>query len=168
MDTATKDWLVVGCSLASLCASLAVPFITSALSAWRRRADYGRSLRKESYAEIVSMTARAGERFISASIRQKLYRQRPESMEISAHVDEDLSAGWQALDALRNKLHADHLLCSDKIIAMVTEADKHLWSSESLFRIHGHMAVDIDDLSARMQSFLVKLKQRCRREIGLR
>lgn len=168
MDTATRDWLVVGCSLASLCVSLAVPCVTSALSLWRRRSDHGRRLRRETYATVVSAATQASERFVSAGIRQKLYTQRPEHFEVSAHVDEDLSAGWLALAALRDTLHTNHLICSDKIIAIVRDTDKHFCSSESLFRIGGHMAVDIDDLHARLQRLITKLKQRCRREVGLR
>ena len=167
MDTASKDWLVVGCSLASLCASLTVPLVTNFLSTLRRRADHGRGLRKDSYTAIVGLAARACERFLSASIRQKLYRQRQGNAEISAHVDEDLGAGWLALEDLRKKLQTDQLICSDKVLALVSKADKYFWSSESLFRAYGHTAVDIDDLHAYTQDLLTKLKRRCRWEIGL-
>jgi hypothetical protein len=92
----------------------------------------------------------------------------PEHAEVSAHVDEDLSAGWLALETLHNTVHTNHLICSDKIIAIVRDANNHVCSSESLFRIHGHAAVDIDDLHARVQKLIAKLKKRCRREVGLR
>jgi hypothetical protein len=167
MDAASRDWLVAGCSLASLCASVSVPFITNFLGTLRRRADHGRGLRKDTYTAIVAFAALACERFRSASIRQKLCRQRPEKAEISAHVDEDLGAGWVALEDLRKKLHTDQLICSDKVLALVSNADKHFWSNESLFRVYGHTAVDIDDLQALAEDLIAKLKRRCRWEIGL-
>jgi hypothetical protein len=168
MDTATRDWLVVGCALASSCASLAVPCGIGALSLWRRRSDHGRGLRKETYATLISMATQASERFVSAGIRQKLYVQRPEHAEVSTHVDEDLRAGWFALETLRDTVHTNHLICSDKIVAIVRDTNKYFCSSESLFRIGGHTAVDIDDLHARLQKLIAKLKKRCRREVGLR
>jgi hypothetical protein len=58
MDTASKDWLVVGCSLASFCASLTAPLVTNLLSTLRRRADHGRGLRKDSYTAIVGWPLR--------------------------------------------------------------------------------------------------------------
>ncbi|MBE7157644.1 MAG: hypothetical protein INR62_04270 [Rhodospirillales bacterium] len=141
--------------------------MTSFLSTLRRRADHGRGLRKDTYGAIVGSGALACERFLSASIRQKLYRQRPENIEISAHVDEDLGAGWLALEELRQRLHADQLICSDKIVALVSESDKYFWSTESMFRAYGHSSIDIDDLLAHAQGLLAKLKRRCRSEIGL-
>jgi hypothetical protein len=167
MNTATWDWLVVGCALTSSCTSLAVPGVTGAWRLWRRRSDHGRGLRKETYATLVGMATQASERFLSAGLRQKLYVQRPEHAEVSAHVDEDLRAGWLALETLRDTVHTNHLICSDKIIAIVRDADKYFRSSESLFWIGGHMAVDIDDLHARLQKLIAKLKKRCRREVGL-
>ena len=116
---------------------------------------------------IVGLAAQACERFMSASIRQKLYRQRQGNAEISAHVDEDLGAGWTALEDLRKRLHTDQLICSDKVLVLVSNADKHFWSSESLFRAYDHTAVDIDDLHAYTQDFIAKLRRRCRWEIGL-
>jgi hypothetical protein len=168
MDTALRDWLVVGCSLASLCVSLTVPLVTNFLNTLRRRADHGRGLRKNSYTAIVGLAVQACERFLSASIRQKLYRQRQGNAQISAHVDEDLGAGWTALEDLRKRLHTDQLICSDKVLALVSNADKYFWSSESLFRAYDHTAVDIDDLHAYTQDFIAKLRHRCRFEVGLK
>jgi hypothetical protein len=168
MDTATKDWLVVGCSIASVCASLSVPIVSNFLSTLRRNADNGRILRQEFYAAILCSAARANERFLSAAIRQKLLRLRPDNVELSVHVDEDIGAGWIALEELGKKLQADQLICSDKVLALVSDANsKHFWRAESLFRLYGHTALDIDDLHKQAQDLVAKLKHRCRREIGL-
>lgn len=117
----------------------------------------------------VSMAARANERFLSASIRRTLMRVRPDNAELSNHVDEDLAAGWQAFEELGTRLQSDQLVFSDKIIALVTEYNrKYFWNAESLFRMYGHAAIDIEDLQKHSQELVAKLKQRCRREIGLK
>jgi hypothetical protein len=168
MDAITRDWLVVGCSMVSMCASLSGPIAGRLLGTLRQVADNGRAYRKESYAAILGLAARADERFLSAAIRQKLMRLRPEQAELSAYVDEDLGAGWMALQELGKKLQADQLVCSNKILALVSDANtKYFWNVESMFRLYGHSALDIDDLHKHTQELLAKLKQRCRREIGL-
>jgi hypothetical protein len=168
MDATTRDWLVVGCSMASVCASLSGPIVGHFLGTLRQIADNGRALRKESYGAILGLAARADERFLSAAIRQKLMRLRPEQAELSTYVDEDLSAGWLALEELGKKLQAEQLVCSNKILALVSDANaKYFWNAESMFRLYGHSALDIDDLHRHTQELLARLKQRCRREIGL-
>jgi hypothetical protein len=168
MDAITKDWLVVGCAMASVCASLSGPLVGHFLATLRQIADRGRTLRKESYAALLSLAALANERFMSAAIRQKLMRLRTDQSELSTHVDEDLSAGWVALKELEKKLQADQLVCSDKIAALVSASNvKYFWSAESMFRLYGNTALDIDDLNKHSQELLARLKQRCRREIGL-
>jgi hypothetical protein len=124
--------------------------------------------RKETYAAILGWAVRAGEYFNSASIRQKLQRARPGNPEISLQVDEDLAEGWAALEGLGRRLEDDQLICSDKIIASVAEArSKHFCNAECLFKLHGHAALDIDDLHKHTRDLVAKLKLRCRREIGL-
>jgi hypothetical protein len=168
MDAATKDWLVVACAIASMCASFSAPVISGFVGTWRRDDQNGRAIRQQSYAEILGLAARASERFLSAAIRQKLLRLRPDNVEISSHVDEDLSAGWVALEELGRKLQADQLICSDKVLALASEAStKHFWQAESLFRLYGHTAIDIDDLHKHAHELVAKIKHRCRREIGL-
>jgi hypothetical protein len=93
---------------------------------------------------------------------------RPDQREIAAQVDDDLSAGWAALAELEHKLQADQLICSDKVIALVADAKaKHFCNAESLFRMHGQAALDLDALPKQAANLVAKLKQRCRREIGL-
>lgn len=168
MDSATMDWLVVGCSLASLCASLSAPVITNLLGRLQRNDENARLIRQASYADILSLASRAGERFLSAKIRQNLMRLRPGNTALSTHVDEDLTAGWVALEELGGKLQADQLICSTKVIAMISDANaKHFWNAESLFRLYGHSAIDIGDLHKHTQDLVTKLKLHCRREIGL-
>lgn len=95
-------------------------------------------------------------------------RLRPDHVEISTQVDEDLSAGWIALEELGRKLQADQLICSNKMLTLASDANaKHFWSAESLFRLYGHSALDIDDLHKHTQDLVAKLKLYCRREIGL-
>ena len=168
MDAVTKDWLVVGCSLASLCASLSVPIISIFFGSLRRSKENGRIIRQESYAAILCLAARASERFLSAAIRQRLLRLRPDNVALSGYVDEDLGAGWIALEELGRKLQADQLICSDKVLALVSDANtKHFWNAESLFKLYGQSALDTDDLYKHTQDLVVKLKHRLRREIGL-
>jgi hypothetical protein len=166
MDAVTKDWLVVGCSIASLCASLSVPIVSTFLGSLGRNKENGRILRQESSAAILCLAARASERFLSAAIRQKLLRLRPDNVALSGYVDEDLGAGWVALEELGKKLQTDQLICSDKVLALVSDANsKHLWNAENL--LYGHSALDTDDLYKQTQDLVVKLKHRFRREIGL-
>jgi hypothetical protein len=154
--------------MASLCASLSSPVVGHCLATLRQIADHGRTLRKESYGVLLGLAALADERFLSATIRQRLKRLRTEQSELSVHVDEDLSAGWMALKELEKRLQADQLICSDKIVALISNANvKYFWSAESMFRLYGNTALDIDDLHKHSQELLVRLKQRCRREIGL-
>ncbi len=168
MDAATMDWLVVGRSIGSLCASLSAPVIGNFLGHLRRNDENGRLTRQASYAAILSSAARASERFLSAKIRQDLLRLRPSNTALSTHVDEDLNAGWMALEELGGKLQADQLICSTQVIALVSDANtKHFWNAESLFRVYGHSAIDIDDLHKHTQDLVAKLKLHCRREIGL-
>lgn len=168
MDEATKDWLVVACSIASLCASLSAPIMSNILGGLRRTKENGRTLRQASYGAILGLAAQATERFLSAAIRQKLLRLRPDNVELSRYVDEDLGGGFVALDELGKKLQEDYLICSDKVLSLVSEAkSKHLWNAESLFKIYGHTAIDTDDLHKNSQDLVVKLKQRFRTEIGL-
>jgi hypothetical protein len=154
--------------MASVCASLSGPFVGHFFSTLRQIADHGRTLRKESYAVLLGLAALADERFLSASIRQKLMRLRTERPELSVHVDEDLSVGWAALKELEKKLQADQLVCSNKIVALVSNANaKYFWGAESMFRLYGNAALDIDVLHKHSQELLATLKRRCRREIGL-
>ncbi len=168
MDAATMEWLVVGCSTASLCASLSAPIIGDVLGRLRRNGENGRLIRQASYAAILAAAAQASERFQSAAIRQKLMRLRSDSTELSPYVDEDLGAGWVALEELGRKLQADQLICSNKVIALISDANaKHFWNAESLFKLYGHSALDLDDLHKHSQDLVVKLKLHCRREVGL-
>lgn len=168
MDTATRDWLVVACSIGSVCASLSAPIISNFLGRLRRNGENGRLIREASYAAILASAAGASERFLSAAIRQKLLRLRPDNLELSTHVDEDLAAGWVALEELGRRLQADQLICSNKVLALVSDANaKHFWNAESLFKLYGHSALDIDDLHKHTQDLVAKLKLHCRREIGL-
>jgi hypothetical protein len=154
--------------MASVCASLSGPVVGHFLATLRQIADQGRSLRKESYAVLLCLVALADERFLSAAIRQKLMRRRTEQAELSIHVDEDLSAGWVALKELEKKLQADQLVCSNKIAALVSNSNaKYFWSAESMFRLYGNTAIDVDDLHKHSQELLARLKKRCRWEIGL-
>jgi hypothetical protein len=154
--------------MASVCASLSGPFVGHFLTTLRQIADHGRTLRKECYAVLLGLAALADDRFLSAAIRQKLMRLRTEQPELSAHVDEDLSAGWMALKELEKKLQTDQLVCSNKIVALVSNLNaKYFWSAESMFRLYGNTALDIDDLHKHSQELLARLKQRCRREVGL-
>jgi hypothetical protein len=169
MDPSIRDWLVIGFSMASVCASLSAPVIGNFLNDLRPSKENSRTLRKEIYASLLDQIARAAERFFSASVRLKLLRLRPQDSEIATHINEDLSAGWLALEDLGKKLAADQLLCSDKVLALVAEAkSKHFWNTESLFRMYGYSALDIDDLHKHTQDLFTKLRQRCRREVGLR
>jgi hypothetical protein len=60
------------------------------------------------------------------------------------------------------------LICSNKVLALVSDANaKHFRNAESLFKLYGHAAVDIDDRHKHTQDLVVKLKLRCRRELGL-
>lgn len=135
----------------------------------RGRGEDGHTLRKESYAAIVCLAARVGERLQSAAIRQKLLRLRADNAELSTYVDEDIAAGWAALEDLRKKLQADQIICSEKVLAIVSDAStKFFWNAESMFRLYGHTALDLDDLNQHAQDLIAKLKQRCRRELGWR
>jgi hypothetical protein len=168
MDPSIRDWLVIGCSTASVCASLSVPLIANFLGDLRSSHENSRGLRKESYAAILDQIARTAERFLSASVRLKLLRLRPQDVEIATYINEDLSAGWLALEDLEKKLAADQLICSDKVLALVSEAkSKQFWSVETLFRLYGYSALDIDDLHKHTQDLFTKLRHRCRREVGL-
>jgi hypothetical protein len=168
MDAVTKDWLIVGCSLASLCASLSVPIMCAFLGRLRRDKENGRVLRQESSAAILSLAVRANDRFLSAGIRKKLLRLRPDNVALSRYVDEDLGAGWIALEELGRRLQADYLICSEKVIALVSDASaRYFWNAESLFKLYGHSALDTDDLYKQTQDLVVKLKRHFRREIGL-
>jgi hypothetical protein len=95
-------------------------------------------------------------------------RLRPDSIELSSYVDEDISAGWMAFEELGRRLQTDQLICSNKVIQIVSEAkSKYFWNYEGLFKLHGHTALDIDDLHKHSQDLVGKLKHRFRREIGL-
>jgi hypothetical protein len=168
MDATMKDWLVIGCAVASLCASLAVLIIVYYVSALPRYTNPVRLARKETYVALLELAARARDRFQSAAIRQKLQRLQPANREILAHVDEDLSAGLVALEELGQKLQAHQLICSDKIVALISDAkSKHFYNAESLFKVYGHAALDVGGLHKHAQDLATKLKQRCRKEIGL-
>ena len=168
MDATIRDWLVIGCSLASLCANLAILIIVCRVGTPHRAVNSVRAGRKETYAMILGLAARAAECFNSALIRQKLLRSRPENPEIGVQVDEDLVNGWAALEELGYKLQDEQLICSDSIVALISDArTKHFWNAESLFRLHGHAALDLDALNKHTGYLVAKLKQRCRREIGL-
>ena len=124
---------------------------------------------KRRYATILDQIARAAERFLSASVRLKLLRLRPHDSEIATSINDDLSAGWLALEDLGKMLAADQLICSDKVLALVSEANSdQFWNAESLFRLYGYSAIDIDDLHKHTQDLFTKLRHRCRREAGLR
>jgi hypothetical protein len=169
MDPSIRDWLVIGCSIASVCASLSAPLIGNFLGGVRSSMENGRALRKETYAAILDQIARAAERFLSASVRLNLLRLRPQDSEIGTHINEDLSAGWLALEDLGKMLAADQLICSDKVLALVSEArSTQFWNAESLFRLYGYSALDINDLHKHTQDLFTKLRHRCRREVGLR
>ncbi len=169
MDPSTRDWLVIGCSMASVCASLSASFIADFRSNLHASQASNRSLRKEAYATILDHVARASERFLSASVRLKLFRLRPQDAELATLINEDLSAGWVALEDLGKMLAADQLICSDKVLALVSEAkSNYFWNIESLFRLYGYSALDINDLHKNTQDLFMKLRHRCRREAGLR
>ncbi|MEA2738975.1 MAG: hypothetical protein QOH05_2282 [Acetobacteraceae bacterium] len=155
--------------MASVCASLSAPLMGNFLGGLRSSMENGRTLRKETYATILDQIARAAERFLSASVRLKLLRLRPQDSEIATHINEDLSAGWLALEDLGKMLAADQLICSDKVLALVSEAKStQFWNAESLFRLYGYSALDIDDLHKHTQDLFTKLRHRCRHEVGLR
>jgi hypothetical protein len=169
MDPLVRDWVVIGCSIASVCASLSAPLVGNFLGDLRSSKQNSRALRKETYAAILDQVARAAERFLSASVRLKLLRLRPQDSEIATHVNDDLSAGWLALEDLGKMLAADQLVCSDKVLALVSEAKStQFWNAESLFRLYGYSALDINDLHKHTQDLFTKLRHRCRREVGLR
>jgi hypothetical protein len=169
MDLSIRDWLVVGCSAASVCASLSAPLVRNFVGGLRPAKENSRALRKETYATILDQIARAAERFLSASVRLKLLRLRPHDSEIATSINDDLSAGWLALEDLGKMLAADQLICSDKVLALVSEANSdQFWNAESLFRLYGYSAIDIDDLHKHTQDLFTKLRHRCRREAGLR
>jgi hypothetical protein len=168
MDPSIRDWLVVGCSTASVCVSLSAPLIGNFLGGLRSSKENSRALRKETYATILDQIARAAERFFSASVRLKLLRLRPQDSEIATYINEDLSAGWLALVDLEKTLAADQLICSDKVLALMSEAKaKQFWNAETLFRLYGYSALDIDDLHKNTHDLIMKLRHRCRREVGL-
>lgn len=168
MDATTKDWLIVGCSLVSLCASLSAPVTMGYIGRFQRSQNAVRVGRRETYTTLLALAARASDRFQSASIRQKLQRLRPENPEISVQVDADVSDGWTALEELSHRLQVDQLLCSDKVISLISEAKaKHFWNAESLFSVCGHAALNLDELHKDALALCGKLKQHCRREIGL-
>jgi hypothetical protein len=168
MDATTRDWLVICCTLASLFANLIILILVFCVGTPHRGLNTVRAARKETYTAILGLAARAGEYFKSASIRQKLQRSRPGSPEISFQVDEDLANGWAALEELSRRLQEEQLICSDKMIASISDAKaKHFWNVESLFKLHGNAAIDIDELYKHSQDLTAKLKLRCRREIGL-
>jgi hypothetical protein len=161
--------LVIGCSLASLCANLVILIIVFRVGTPHRAVNTVRAARKETYTIILGLAAHAGECFNSALIRQKLLRSRPGSPEIAVQVDEDLANGWTSLQELSYKLQVEQLVCSDRIAALITDAKtKHFWNAESLFKLHGHAALDLDELHKHTRDLVAKLKQRCRREIGLK
>ncbi len=167
MDPSIRDWLVVGCSVASAGASLSVFLFANFRGDLRSSRENSRALRKETYAAILDHIARAAERFLSASVRLKLLRLRPQDSEIATHINDDLSAGWLALDDLGKMLAADQLICSDKVLALVSEAkSNHFWNTESLFRLYGYSALDINELHKNTQDLFMKLRHRCRREAG--
>jgi hypothetical protein len=167
MDPSIRDWLVIGCSIASVCASLSASFIGNFRGDLRSSKENSRALRKETYATILDHIARASERFLSASVRLKLLRLRPQDSEIATHINDDLSAGWLALEDLGKMLAADQLICSDKVLALVSEAKStQFWNAESLFRLYGYSALDINDLHKHTQDLFMKLRHRCRREAG--
>jgi hypothetical protein len=167
MDPSIRDWLVIGCSTASVCASLSVPLVGNFLGGLRSSKENSRCLRKETYATILDQISRAAERFLSASVRLKLLRLRPQDSEIGTHINEDISAGWLALEDLEKRLAADQLICSDKVLALVSEAKSKIWNAETLFRLYGYSALDIDDLHKHTHDLFTKLRYRCRREVGL-
>jgi hypothetical protein len=168
MDPSVRDWLVIGCSMASVCASLSAPLVGNFLGDLRSSKENSRALRKETYATLLDHIARAAERFLSASVRLKLLRLRPQDSEIATHINEDLSAGWLALEDLGKMLAADQLICSDKVLALVFEAKStQFWNAESLFRLYGYSALDINDLHKHTHDLFTKLRHRCRREVGL-
>jgi hypothetical protein len=168
MDPSIRDWLVIGCSTASACASLSAPLIGNFLGGLRSSKENSRGLRKETYATILDQIARAVERFFSASVRLKLLHLRPQDSEIATYINEDLRAGWLALEDLEKELTADQLICSDKVLALVSEAkSKQFWNAETLFRMYGYSALDIDDLHKHTHDLFMKLRHRCRREVGL-
>jgi hypothetical protein len=168
MDPLVRDWVVIGCSIASVCASLSAPLVGNFLGDLRSSKQNSQALRKETYATILDQVSRAAERFLSASVRLKLLRLRPQDSEIATHVNDDLSAGWLALEDLGKMLAADQLICSDKVLALVSEAKStQFWNAESLFRLYGYSALDINDLHKHTQDLFTKLRHRCRREVGL-
>src|SRR4051812_44183303 len=59
MDPSIRDWLVIGCSTASLCASLSAPLVGNFLGGLRASTENSRGLRKETYAAILDHIARA-------------------------------------------------------------------------------------------------------------
>ncbi|MFL5256231.1 MAG: hypothetical protein ACJ8AI_25705 [Rhodopila sp.] len=161
--------MVIGCSLASLCANLVILIIVFRVGTPHRAVNTVRAARKETYTIILGLAAHAGECFNSALIRQKLLRSRPGNPEIGIQVDEDLANGWAALEELSCKLKEEQLICSDSIVALLSDAKtRHFWNAESLFRVHGHAALDLDELHKHTRDLVAKLKQRCRREIGLK
>jgi hypothetical protein len=169
MDPSIRDWLVIGCSVASVCASLSAPLVWNFFGGLRSSKENSLALRRETYATILDYIARAAERFLSASVRLKLLRLRPQDSEIATHINDDISAGWLALEDLGKMLAADQLICSDKVLALVSEAKStQFWNAESLFRLYGYSALDINDLHKHTQDLFTKLRHRCRREVGLR
>jgi len=155
--------------MASVCASLSVPFLGSLFVTLRSSRDDGRSLRKETYATILDQIARASERFVSASVRLKLLRLRPQDTEIATYINEDINAGWLALEDLAKMLAANQLICSDKVLALIADVKSaQFWNAESLFRLYGYSALDIDDLNKHIRDLFTKLRHRCRYEVGLR
>ncbi|MFL5280107.1 MAG: hypothetical protein ACJ8AW_03690 [Rhodopila sp.] len=168
MDATVKDWLTIACAMLSLCASLSVPIIVYHIGALRWSVNPVRLARKDVYTALLCSAARARDRFRSAAIRQKLQRTQPNNSAISTHVDEDLAAGWLALEELEQKLHAEQLICSNKVAALISGVKaKHFCNAESLFRMYGHAGLDIDDLHKHAQDLAAKLKRRCRQETGL-
>ncbi|PPQ35431.1 hypothetical protein [Rhodopila globiformis] len=168
MDATTRDWLVIVCSLAGLCANLTILIIVFKVGTPHRAVNSVRAGRKEAYTIILGLAAHAGDCFNSALIRQKLLRSRPDNPEIGVQVDEDLANGWAALEELGHRLQGEQLICSESIVALFSDArNKHFWNAESLFRLHGHAALDLDALNKQTKDLVAKLKQRCRREIGL-
>ncbi|HEX2940788.1 MAG TPA: hypothetical protein VHO91_07050 [Rhodopila sp.] len=168
MDSTTKDWLIVGCAIVSMCASLSVPITMYYAGKLHRVTNPVRLARKETYTILLGLAAQTRDRFQSALIRQKLQRTRPDSEEIAVQVDEDLGAAWAALEGLGQTLQAEQLICSDKVITLISDArTNHFYNAESLFRVYGHAALDIDALHKHAQDLTEKLKRRCRRELGL-
>jgi hypothetical protein len=168
MDATMKDWLVVGCAIASLCASLSVLVMVCYACALPRYSNPVRLARRDTYVALLELAARVRDRFQSAAIRQKLQRLQPANLEILAYVDEDLSSGWIAFEELGQKLQAHQLICSDKIISLISDArSNHFYNAESLFKVYGHAALDVGALHKHAQDLATKLKQRCKKEIGL-